>query len=151
VLQLHIPDGSPMAFDACGESFRQALAFFPRHFPEHRFRAFACSSWLLDAQLQDLLPSASNLVRFQREVYLLPAPGDGRSTLERVFGRVPERFDQAPQQTTLQRALVAHLAAGRHLRNGRCFLLRDDVRWGSQVYLRQARPWQTGRAAEDGG
>lgn len=140
VLQLHIPDGSPMDFDACGDSFRQALEFFPRHFPDHRFRAFACSSWLLDAQLQHLLPPASNLVRFQREMYLLPAPGDGRSTLERVFGGVPERIDRAPQRTTLQRALVTHLASGGHLRGGRCFLLRDDVRWGSQVYLHPAPP-----------
>ncbi|MDQ3699979.1 MAG: acyltransferase domain-containing protein [Chloroflexota bacterium] len=137
VLQLHIPDGSPMDYAACGDSFRQALDFFPRHFPAHRFRAFACSSWLLDAQLQVLLPPSSNLVKFQREMYVLPAPGDGRSTLSTVFDGVPEDLGRASQETTLQRALAAHLIGGGHARSGRCFLLRDDLRWGSQVYLRQ--------------
>jgi hypothetical protein len=135
VLQLHIPDGSPMDYEQCGESFRLALEFFPRHFPEHQFRAFACSSWLLDAQLQRLLPPTSNLVRFQREMYLLPAPGDGSSMLTTVFGSVPDDLSRAPRDTTLQRALIAHLAAGGHARSGRCFLLRDDLRWGCQVYL----------------
>jgi hypothetical protein len=140
VLQLHIPDGSPMDFDACGESLRLALEFFPRHFPEHRFRAFACSSWLLDPLLQRLLPPDSNVVRFQREVYLYPSPADGRQMLETVFGAAPEddaALAGAPQETTLQRALAAHLRAGGRAGSGRCFLLRDDLRWGEAVYHRR--------------
>lgn len=140
VLQLHIPDGSPMDFDACGESLRRALEFFPRHFPEHRFRAFACSSWLLDPLLQRLLPPDSNVVRFQREVYLFPSPADGGQMLETVFGAVPEdaaALARVPQETTLQRALAAHLRAGGRAGSGRCFLLRDDLRWGEAVYHRR--------------
>lgn len=143
VLQLHIPAGSPMDFDQCGQAFAAAMRFFPRHFPEFRFRAFACSSWLLDTQLDGLLPPGNNIPRFQREMYLLPSGGSGRSTLERVFGRVPEDFSdpaQAPRDTTLRRALLDHLLAGGHLRSGRCFLLREDLSWGSQVYRRQRLP-----------
>ena len=137
VLHLHIPAGSPMDFDACGDSLRAALEFFPRSFPDLAFRAFACSSWLLDAQLDGLLPATSNIARFQREVYLLPGRGDGRSTLERVFGGVPADLRQAPRDTALRRAILDHLLAGRHLRNGRCFLLPEDLDWGAQVYRRQ--------------
>lgn len=140
VLHIHIPAGSPMDFDRCGQSLLAALDFFPRHFPDQPFNAFACSSWLLDLQFEALLPPSSNIVRFQQEVYLLPGNSDGRNTLVRVFGHVPDHPARAPRDTTLRRAIVDHLANGGHLRGGRCFLLREDLRWGEQVYRRQRLP-----------
>lgn len=136
VLHLHIPAGSPMEFAACGESLQQALAFFPRHFPEKPFVAFACSSWLLDSQLEQMLPAESNLVRFLREMYLLPSRSGGGGTLERVFGTSTIDPRTAPRDTTLRRAIADHLLAGGHLRGARCFLFPRDLDWGSQVYRR---------------
>ncbi len=140
VLHIHIPAGSPMDPAACGESFAAALAFFPRHFPEQRFVAFTCSSWLLDAALQKLLPATSNIARFQREVYLLPGRGDGKNTLVRVFGSVPTDLSRAPRDTTLRRAILDHLLTGGHLSSGRCVLFPQDLHWGAQVYRQQAWP-----------
>lgn len=134
VLHLHITAGSPMDFTACGESLQQALAFFPQHFPDRPFVAFACSSWLLDAQLEWMLPEQSNLVRFLREVYLLPSRSGPASTLERVFGTTTIDPRIAPRDTTLRRAIADHLLAGGHLRGARCFLFPGDLDWGSQVY-----------------
>lgn len=139
VLHLHIPTGGPMDFGQCGDSLRAATQFFPKHLPEFPFRAFACSSWLLDNQLQDLLSPESNIVRFQREMYLLPSGGSGESTLERVFGRVPTDMSdpqQAPRDTSLRRVLIDHVLGGGHIRSGRSFLLPEDLDWGGQVYLR---------------
>jgi hypothetical protein len=140
VLHVHIPAGSAMDFDRCGRSYAAALEFFPRHFPDRPFVGFACSSWLLDPQLQRLLPAASNIARLQREVYLLPGSSSGANTLGRVFGAVPDDLARAPRDTTLQRAILDHLQAGGHLSSGKCFLLREDLRWASQVYRRQAWP-----------
>jgi hypothetical protein len=140
VLHVHIPAGSAMDFVRCGRSFAAALEFFPRHFPDRPFVGFACSSWLLDPRLQRLLPAASNIARLQREVYLLPGSSSGANTLVRVFGAVPEDLARAPRDTTLRRAILDHLQAGGHLSSGKCFLLREDLRWASQVYRRQAWP-----------
>jgi hypothetical protein len=138
VLHLHIPAGSPMDYAQCGESLRTALAFFPTHFPERPFRAFACSSWLLDRRLEERLPEASNIVRLQREVYQLPSRPDGRSALERVFGQLPvaTRADaeRLPRETSLRRALADLLLAGGEPRGGRCVLFPEDLNWGAQVY-----------------
>jgi hypothetical protein len=76
----------------------------------------------------------------QREVYLLPGNTSGASTLLRVFGAVPEDLTRAPRDTTLRRAILDHLEAGGHLSSGKCFLLREDLRWASQVYRRQVWP-----------
>lgn len=139
VLRVHIPEGPPPLDPAsCKESFEEALAFFPRYCPEQPFVAFACASWLLDAQLEALLPAASNLVRFQQEMYLVPIPSDGRGVFEYVFDRAPADLRTAPRDTALRRALLDHLLSGGHLRDGGCFLLpRDLTRWGTHIYRRQ--------------
>ena len=139
VLHLHIPVGRPLELEGCRRSLEEALRFFPACFPEVPFVAFSCTSWLLDAQLEVLLPPSSNLVRFLRQMYLLPMVGDGREAFEWVFDGVPTDLAQAPRDTTLRRALLDHLLAGGHLRGGSCFLLPEDLpRWGTDIYRHDA-------------
>lgn len=135
ILDIHIPTGPPMDYDQCGESIRRALDFFPKHFPDRPFVGFACYSWILDSQFEELLPASSNLVRFQREVYLYPV-ADGDGVVGTVFGRglTPEDLPGFPRNTTMQKAFAAHLESGGHFRGGGCFLLKEDVDWGSACY-----------------
>ncbi|MEW6356026.1 MAG: acyltransferase domain-containing protein [Planctomycetota bacterium] len=133
-LAIHIPAGAPMDYEACGDSIRQALDFFPRHFPDKPFAALMCHSWILDAQFEDLLPPASNLVRFQQEMYLFPIQGGTEGTVRTVFGRHVTDIKDAPRRTTMQRAFARHIESGGHFRAGGCFLLPQDFDWGAQVY-----------------
>lgn len=142
VLHIHIPGGEPMDYDQCGEAFRRALEFFPRHFPDYRFTAFMCGSWLLNTALQDLAPPTSNMVRFQREVYLFPLGIADDSLPSALFGglrrKMPHDLSNAPRATSLQRAYLDAVQAGQYTAGGGgCFLLPEDVDWGSQVYLTQ--------------
>jgi hypothetical protein len=143
VLYVHIPTGGPMAHDQCGQSFRSALEFFRCHFPERPFHAFCCSSWLLDAELQQFLPETSNIVRFQREFYLFPVPIAPWYVLRNILGDLPDDLSSAPRRTALQRAVVDHVSGGNSLRptGGAGFVLPEDLDWGSQVYLKQELPW----------
>lgn len=135
ILEVHIPAGPPMAFDACGESFRRALDFFPRHVPDEPFRAFVCASWILDTQIDGLMPPDSNLVRFQREMYLFPIPSGGDMPWQ-----VRMADGQTQPRTRMQRAFYEHVARGGRFHSGGCFLLADDLRWGEQVYRSQPLP-----------
>jgi hypothetical protein len=142
VLGVHIPAGTgsplrgePMEFDACGQSFRWAMEFFARHFPEFGFLAFQCESWLLDDQLGQLLPPESNIRRFQEEMYLLPLAGaDDSQMFDRVFGLSYDDIRQAPQDTLLRRAIVSHILAAGEFRTAACILLPEDLDWGARVY-----------------
>jgi hypothetical protein len=134
-LDVHIPAGVPMAHEACGESFKRALAFFPRYFPRRPFCAFNSVSWFLDNQFDRMLSESSNIRRFQREVYLYPVPDAYDSqTFERVFGKRFENIDAAPRKTSLQRLIVDHVKSGGHWRSGGCLLFPEDFDWGRQVY-----------------
>lgn len=130
---LHIPERGSMDPDECERSIERAREFFARHFPEEPVRWGTCVSWLLDDQLAEYLPATSNIVAFQRRFHLVPplnrsewdnppawTSGD-KSMLEFVFRRMHEGpdyptglVDSLPRETSLQRAFVDHLRAGRH-------------------------------------
>ena len=114
VLNLHIPAGAPLDFDACRDSFVQAASFYPRHFPERATaRAVVCGSWLFNPGLCDILPGTSNIVRFQRAFLRVPLPGaTAGQTYERAFAPHGRAIRREQLATTLQRRLFDHIAAG---------------------------------------
>ena len=127
ILEVHIPAAGPLTHEACANSLRQAQSFFPVHYPETPFCAFTCVSWLMDKQLGRHLPETSNILLFQRDFYLHPVPdASDAQTYERVFGRSYENIDEAPQTTSLQRTVAAHVKAGGRWHTGGGFILRDS-------------------------
>jgi hypothetical protein len=135
-LDVHIPEsGGPLEPTACADSFARAREFFACHFPDEPYTLARCDSWLLDPQLAEYLPATSNIIRFQRLFNLVPPDGAGneqhdQEVIRFVFSRVPPLppLDDLPQRTTLERAVVQHLRAGRHwqLREG-WMTLRGDL------------------------
>ncbi|GAA2191073.1 acyltransferase domain-containing protein [Micromonospora lupini] len=116
---LHVPDSGPLTADAVSASLDEARAFFARHFPDESYTAFSCGSWLLDPQLREYLPEDSNIIRFQRRFELEPyvesdGPDADVEVRRFVFRTLSTPLDQLPRRTALQRAIVDHLAAGRH-------------------------------------
>lgn len=140
-LGVHIAATGPMGFEECGESFRRAKAFFPKHFPERTFKAFTCSSWLLDAQFQDYLKPDSNIVQWLREWYLYPYRNASDSQhIQRVFDEKFDRvnLDANPQKSSVQRAIVEHMKRGKDWIMGASIYMADDLDWGKQVYRKTA-------------
>lgn len=119
-LGIHIPAFSgPLSVESCSAAIDRAREFFPRHFPEEKYRIATCHSWLLDEQLAGYLPAGSNILRFQerfRSAYI-PEDADG-DAMQFVFGRPDAPLDTLPRDTTLQRAIIDHQLAGRHWHGG---------------------------------
>nr|4MFJ_A Chain A, The crystal structure of acyltransferase [Actinoplanes teichomyceticus] len=120
-LGLHVPEwGGPLLPKAYDESLHRARPFFDRHFPEHGARVAWGSSWMLDPQLEEYLTEDSNIIQLARFWTLTdsaPEPGnaDGDSSiLEFVFRYNGQPLDELPQRSSLERAVIAHLKAGRH-------------------------------------
>lgn len=117
-LGIHIPESGALTPEACDDSLTRAGPFFARHFPETPTHLGICTSWLLDPQLADHLPPDSNIVRFQRRFELVGEGYDGDADVLRfVFHRIAPEIDDLPQRTTIERAIVTHLRAGKHWRN----------------------------------
>ena len=122
---------------ACGESFRAATEFFPRHHADFPYKAFMCFSWLLDPQFERYLNPNSNIVRFLQEYYLFPLSAFGPiQSFANIFDNHTGPLSEAPQRTSLQRAIRKHLEEGGVWRVGGGIILPEDLHWGQQVYRR---------------
>ena len=138
ILEVHIPAGGNMTRKRCQDSMQQALEFFPRYFPDETFVGFACTSWILNPQLKKIYRPDSNMVLWQRELYLFPVASGDRSGVYFIFGEDDVDVDSAARDTSLRRALLDHIAAGGRLISGGMFMLLEDFeRFGTQVYREQ--------------
>jgi GNAT-like C-terminal domain/N-acyltransferase N-terminal domain len=112
-LGIHIPESGPLTPELCEASLATAREFAKACFPERDRRIATCASWLLDDQLAEYLPADSNIIRFQRRFEVVPGGWEhSEGVLSFVFHRNEPDLDALPQETTLQRAVVAHLRNG---------------------------------------
>ena len=65
-LDVHIPAEGPLDIGECEKSFRAAIEFFAKFFPEFEYKYFSCFSWLLDETLLKYIKPDSNIIRFGR-------------------------------------------------------------------------------------
>jgi hypothetical protein len=116
VISTHIPSTGALTPAAVDDSFRWARGFFADHFGDLQTTDFYCSSWLLDPELAVVLPAESNMARFQQRwrLYGEPMRGDADVLFFTFFRRGDVDLASLPQETTLQRAIVARLERGDH-------------------------------------
>lgn len=134
VLKIHIPAKGKLTPQLCKESYKKALNFFAEYFPENRFSAFYCGTWFLDPQFQKILPSYSNIAKFQKDFYLYPVLTSDIHMFKWVFGGKPDDLSKLPRETCLHRAIFSHYENGNRMRRGTGFILISDITWGQDVY-----------------
>lgn len=133
VLHVHIPSGAALDRQTCTASLQRAADLFKGCFPEMNWKAFCCTSWLLDRELAKCLPENSNIVAFGRLFFPLATPKATSTQLfERVFDGDTDWKSFQPR-SRLQAAILRHLGTGGTFRNTSGFLLRasDDRYNGS--------------------
>jgi hypothetical protein len=87
--------------------FARARDVYPNH------HAAQCTSWLLDPQLAEALPPASNIVRFQRRFVLRDEGREANDDVRRfVFHTYEQDLAKLRPRTTLERALAERMRAG---------------------------------------
>ncbi len=141
VLDMHIPAGGKMTPEACRESMMRARSFFSQYFPDQPPHAFVCWSWIYSPVLDQILPDESNLVKNMHEAYLFPYPADSEDGLGFVFYQDKIDLTIAPRNTSVQRAFLEYLLAGKTWRAGAMFFLLDDLDdYGTKVYRNKRFP-----------
>lgn len=104
VIHVHIPMGADIGHEARHAAYGRTRTIFAKSFPEYRFRAFACHSWLMDPTLAALLPD-SRIAAFQGEFIRLPDRRKGGAVYEYVFIGDWPTLESLPENTRLERAL----------------------------------------------
>ena len=119
VLAVHVPQTGPLTPEDVDAAFASALQIARSCYPDAgRPAALICHSWLLDPALATLLPG-SNIARFGARWDVWARANGDRDALYFGFDAAPGA--SAPAASTAARsrlhaALIAHWAAGGHLR-----------------------------------
>lgn len=121
VIAVHIPDnGGPFTPEACEEAYVLAEAFFAKYFPEHKYKCYTCSSWLLDKTLKQFLSPESNIVKFMDTFDIADDTKERLDALTFLFGRgtTVEDLANITPKSSLQQKVKDHLLNGGKLYTG---------------------------------
>lgn len=122
VISLHVPADADLRPELLRPSLKEGLAEFRRIFPECAGRRVYCHSWLMSAQLKDLLPENSNILRFQELFDIIPDPLPGTGVLQWVFKNPQLPPEDYPENTCLQRKLKRFFLEGGQYFDGKGYL-----------------------------
>lgn len=115
ILSVHIPGGSGFSKEACESSYNRALEIFKMYFPEHKFKAFHCGSWMLSTELNTILKPTSNIMMFKEKYMTYPIKTEGEDVFNFVFGKKPESYEDLSEKTSLQRAIKELYLSGGYI------------------------------------
>lgn len=126
-LALHIPGGEGYNPTRLQNSMEIALNFYDKYFPELPIKGFWSESWLYDNRLSFLLPATSNIVEVQRRFYNYSFGGNGEHLRVEVFHDPHVDLTKVTPKTTLEKKVVATVAAGNDFCGTSMIVLREDV------------------------
>lgn len=111
-VSVHIPSDADLSPAAVDRSLGEARAFFAKFEPAYAEAPFVCFSWMLDPSLGELLPPTSR-VRMFAERFEVKTTEERDDYYQFIFKRPRGTpISELPEETSLQRALKARLAAG---------------------------------------
>ncbi len=102
VINCHVPRGADLSPEAVEASFGNARAFFSRHFPDVRYQAFLCYSWLLYPPMLRLLSDTSNIKRFASHFSIIGSCPDSEQAIECLL-LSPKKPGHGVGMTSLQK------------------------------------------------
>jgi len=115
VIRLHIPPKGKMTPEMIDKTIEETKIFAAKHFPEFEYKAFACHSWLIDPQLDQLINPESNIVKFRQRFHSLTHKSRGNDVFNFIFNKPNMNFDihDLPEDSSLQRTLKNHYLNGK--------------------------------------
>lgn len=116
-LGVHIPRNTDFTPEQVERAYREAIEIAKRCYPEFSFKAFTCTSWLLDPALNEILGEKSKISHFSARYSRFPAKSGGNDIFSYVYrmqyGDMP--LEELPEDTRLQRALKQKYLRGEHI------------------------------------
>jgi hypothetical protein len=124
VLSVHIPGEGKLTPESVEESFLMAREFFKKYYPDINFKAFVCSSWLLDTGLSKLMRPGSNVLRFQDKFRIVLSSVNTFALYWNIF-EIEEfiPITSLIPKNRFQLEVLNLLNSGEHLYSGNGFIL----------------------------
>lgn len=128
VLNVHIPAIGKLEMAAVEDAFAQAEVFFEKYYPEKQFRAWVCSSWLLDTGLKEVLKPESNILQFQSRFRIVLSGVNTFSIYWHIFDvQQFKPLTELVPKNSFQKNMLERVQSGKYLYSGAGFILWDET------------------------
>lgn len=115
LISIHIPGKGAFDMESIQKSVEAARGFFAKYYPKVDYKAFHCHSWMLDAQLNNILKPTSNLLAFQKMFKLYVGESRGEDVLNFVFKLKFKTFEDMPEDSSLQSGIKQMYLNGEYI------------------------------------
>ena len=85
IINVHIMKDADLSPTKLDESFELAHKFFTTYFPEHKYTAFTCRTWMLYPPTQEILPPDSNITAFANRFEIIATNKNSKQALDRIY------------------------------------------------------------------
>lgn len=130
VVNIHIPPKTKLNVYENLKSFKNAIDFFDRYYPEYKMSGVICQSWLLSKEIEEVMGGPTNISRFG-DMFDRYDIGDtkGESVFRFVYGFAAPYppVEELPENTTLQRRLKAYMLSGKRVYNMGGTISREEL------------------------
>ena len=118
IINIHIPAKTKL--DVCEnlKSFKGAIEFFDKFYPEFKMIGLKCESWLLSRQIEEVMEGPTNISRFgdMFDHYDIGDEwGDAVFRFVYNFAAPYPPVEDVPENTTLQKKLKAYMLLGKRV------------------------------------
>lgn len=118
LINIHIPAGTKLNVQDNLKSFKEAMDFFDKFYPEFKMEGLMCESWLLSDKIEEVMGGPTNISRFG-DMFTKYSIGDekGEAVFRFVynFAAPYPPIEDVPEDTTLQRKLKAYMLSGKRV------------------------------------
>ncbi len=123
-LGIHLPGNDKLADEAVQASFDCWEKFHKKYFPDRKFKAFICSSWLLDTGLAQFVSETSNILKFQKR-FTIPLRTENYFAIFDSIFNVPTRgsYDELVPTNRFQTVVLEHVKSGGKMYSGQGYIL----------------------------
>ena len=115
IISVHIPSDGNFSAQVCEESYRRAKEIFKKCYPEYKYKAMCCFSWMLEKRLKEIMGKDTNVTLFADKYVAFPLCSKGEdiySFLYHLKEAVPP--EELPEDTSMQRAVKNYLLDGNY-------------------------------------
>ncbi len=125
-VSVHIPAKGKLTGELVEDAFRQADAFFAAYYPEREYKAYYCSSWLLDTDLEQMLKPGANILQFQKYFRIVMSHINDFALYWNIF-QTEKRvsIEELKPINSFQQNVLDWLKSGKQLYSGNGFILKN--------------------------
>ena len=128
IIGVHIPSDGPLDYEYSEKSYKRAWEIFNKAFPEKKFKAFNCFSWLLEKRLRGIMGRDTNITRFADRYATYPIKNNGTAVYSFLFNQSkPCAPELLPEDSSMHRLVKKYLMEGNIFYEKGGFILPEKI------------------------